>query len=96
MSLETEILAAWKDLTKSFRLSPVEKRLVAQVAADAAELHIEVLGGTMTAAAAGKEKAQLDAQLANLKSIAGARAQRLFWQAFNTAASVITKAILAA
>lgn len=95
MSLAKEILAQWKTLAKGARLSPREKVLLSEVATDAAALQVQIFTGAVTDAKAKREKAQLDAQIASIKSIGGGRANKLFWQAAEEAALVLVKVLVA-
>lgn len=95
MSLEDQIVAEFKDLAKGVRLKPREREIVAEIASDAAQLQANAMSGLWDEGTVKREKAQLNAQLAALKSIGGARAVKLFWQAFNIAVGVITKAVVA-
>lgn len=85
MSLASETLTQFKTLIKGNRLTRDEQRILAAVAADAASLQVQVMSGAITPAKAARERKQLDAQLSSIRSIGGARAQKVFWQAFDLA-----------
>jgi hypothetical protein len=95
MSLATEIVKQFKALFQG-SISAADRKLLADCATTIAEVQIELLRGNMTAAQAKRERAHVDATLANLKSAGEGRAVATFWKAVNLATAVVTKTIAAA
>lgn len=96
MNLEDRIVSEFKGLLKGQRLTPRQRQLVAEIAADFALLYTNAASGIWTEAQVRRQKALLDQQLAALKSIGVARAQALFYKALNLATSALVTAIVAA
>jgi hypothetical protein len=74
-------------------LSVADRQLIAEVAVDASLLQTSALAvdpadPAAVAALAGEQR-QIDAQLANIQSVAAAEVRSAFWQSFNAVAGVL-------
>jgi hypothetical protein len=81
-------------------LSVADRQLVAEVAADASGLQLSALAVDPNDLAAveslKRETAQIDAQLANLQSVAAEEVRGAFWQGFSAVGQVLLHVGLAA
>lgn len=94
MSLATEIVKQFRALFKG-SISAADRKLITDCAETIALVQIDLLRGDMTLAQAKRERAHVEATLANLKSAGEGRAIATFWKAVNLATGIALKALAA-
>lgn len=94
--LAADILAALRQLLgdRWAKFKATERQLLARVSDDFAALGVELVTGQITPAQANRERVQLLAQLANLKSAGEAAGQALVSDLLMTAVKLALKGLL--
>lgn len=94
MNLADEITRQFKALLKGQRLTPRQRQLAAEIAADFALLYTNAASGAWAPERVKRQQALLNQQLAALKSMGLARASAIFYKAVRIAVGVVFDAVL--